>query len=148
MRIIVKLMLLILIITGIITASYLFLFQIYGKQIIQERIEAQLNSVSILKQNQLNFYVEVEKEEIASLAEESSLIDLIKNINKKTSERNYENEEKIRQMLQDKSICGDFTEVFIMDSEGKIIISTDTKQEGKIKIEDCAIIPYTLYFGY
>lgn len=111
-----------------------------GARAIEERTEAQLESVVILKEHQLNEFVGEEVEDIEAIATEKFFMDdFIKML-----EARFANEpegmihhETIKNLLKKKlNSDGDFFEFFILDLDGKIHMSTDEKQEGKIKSDE------------
>ncbi|MFW6120391.1 MAG: ATP-binding protein [Petrotogales bacterium] len=95
-----------------------------GAESIKERIEAQLESVIILKTIHLNNFFKERTEDIRSSSSYCS---------KLLAEKNYEHavvRERLIERLNENSF---FTEFFIIGLDGKISVSTDETQEGKSK---------------
>jgi len=134
MRIGLKLILIIVIIALVSNILSGTVYYFIAKQAIEERTNAQLKSVSVLKENQLNDLIEEEIRNLENIAKEESLLDNFIRILKARHDPDktiyYEN---IKNFFKKKLIQGDFTEFFVLDLEGKIRISTNKINEGKIK---------------
>ncbi len=117
---------LIVVITANSTAYYFL-----GKEAIKEKSEAHLKSVIILKENQLQSFIEEEKKELESIAKRHLIISRLEN-NEKT-ENQTENEQAWETISVD---AKNLIEVFILDLEGNIYFSTNKNQEGKIKTNE------------
>ncbi|MFC1655823.1 ATP-binding protein [Patescibacteria group bacterium] len=100
----------------------------YTNYAIEERIEAQMESVLMLKINQLNRFTEEEKEDFNNIA------DFLLELSDYENFYNYENlSESLESILEKEE---DFFELFIMDLEGRVIVSTDKIQEEKLKFNE------------
>ena len=98
-------------------------FQI-GNQLITERIKAQLESVATLKAGHLENFIKEKTENILSLRNQYHHF---------SQEMQYTTQ-YIRDFLEDRLTENSFfTEFFIMDANGTILLSTDELQEGKVK---------------
>ncbi len=113
-------------------------YYVTAKQALEERIEAQLESVVILKENQLNGFIEEEREDLESIAKEKIFRDrFIEMLEAHSTHDPNEplHHEAIKGLLKEKlgTMGGDFIELFILGMSGEVHISTDEIQEGKIK---------------
>ncbi len=137
MRITIKVVILFSVVSFIITLSLGVFFYIEEANIIDNRIEAQLKSISVLKQSELYNYIEAETREIESLAENKEIIDYLKTYYYLNDNINYDNEKKaeddVKAKLNEVPDHSYLNEVFIMTLEGKIDVSTTEGQKGKIK---------------
>ncbi|PCI20160.1 hypothetical protein COB64_02515 [Candidatus Wolfebacteria bacterium] len=134
MRIGTKLLLIIGIVSfiGITIGGIIYYF--ITRQAIEERIVAQLESITILKENQLNNFISEEMDDVIVLSSDEALLNNLINFN---TYQKDEHKEAIQDILINKlQIDRDFLEFFIMDFEGKVVISTDPLQEGKIKYSE------------
>ncbi|HEC92273.1 MAG TPA: hybrid sensor histidine kinase/response regulator [Candidatus Atribacteria bacterium] len=101
-----------------------FMSYYVGTESIKGRIEAQLESVMVLKTIHLNNFFRERKEDVQSLSNYCSEL---------LAEEKYEHtvvREKLKERLNENSF---FFEFFIIDLDGRISVSTDEKQEGKLK---------------
>jgi len=108
-----------------------------GKKIVKEKIKNHLESVVILKENQVRDWLEEKIHEIEIFAQDNLVIGSVKELFSTRSKRDFK---KIH-----KDLCKflelrnkkhpDFLEIFILDLDGVIRISTDQNQEGKIKAD-------------
>lgn len=103
---------------------FVFLFG-YAKSVIEHRITAQMESVVTLKMNQLNKYFEEEMEDLKKVILRNEFVSKLEMNTKKDEIRSY-----VQQELENNE---DFFEIFIIDKEGKVYVSTDINQEDKIK---------------
>src|SRR4030042_1197691 len=95
-----------------------------GNQSITERIEAQLGSVATLKASHLQNFIREKTENIISL----------RNQYQHFSQEMHYTTQYIGEFLEDRLTENSFfTELFIMNANGTILLSTDKLQEGKIK---------------
>jgi len=103
-----------------------------GTEIIHERIEAQLESVTILKANYLNNFILERKNDMVSVGNQCD---------KLLQNNNDTDFNELRECLHDRVQENNFfIEMFIMNQDGAVIISTDQTQEGKIKTNDLYFI--------
>jgi len=95
-----------------------------GNQSITERIEAQLGSVATLKAEHLKNFIREKTENIIS----------IRNQYRHFSQEMQYSIQDIREFLEHRLTENSFfTELFIMNANGTILLSTDELQEGKVK---------------
>ena len=99
-----------------------------GTEIIHERIEAQMESVTILKANYLNNFILERKNDMVSVGNQCD---------KLLQNNNDTDFNELRECLHDRVQENNFfIELFIMNQDGAVIISTDQTQEGKIKTNE------------
>lgn len=122
MKISTKLILLFSFLSIIIVLVGGIVFLVQSENSLSERIKAQFESIAVLKQSQLNHFLNMGINNMREIVE----LDLIKNYNS-------ENEENILKLLDTKLIHTGFTELFIMNLEGEVKTSTNLDQVGKIK---------------
>jgi signal transduction histidine kinase len=95
-----------------------------GNQTINERIESQLGSVAILKAGHLQNFIKEKTENIISLCNQYQHF----------SQQMHYTTQYIREFLEVRLTENSFfTELFVMDTDGTILLSTDISQEGKVK---------------
>lgn len=106
----------------------------YIEQSMEERIVAQLESILVLKENQLNDFVEHSMEDIEGLAKDNIFIE-----SEKANEvDDYKN---VQQFLKEKLIYSkNFFEFFVLNTNGITYVSTDETQEGKIRLNEAYFI--------
>jgi signal transduction histidine kinase len=137
MKITVKLTLTIAIITLIMILLNTVMFYYYSNIMTQQRIEAHLNSVVIMKENQINNFVEEEEEEIMIMLGQKELASTLSDMDMKGNVHSGDDEAKLRALLYSHldTTNGDFLEYSIISPDGTIVVSTDSAQEGKITSE-------------
>ncbi|MBU0756969.1 MAG: HAMP domain-containing protein [Nanoarchaeota archaeon] len=128
-------LLLIIFISTIVLGSIIF---IQGSRIIEERTKAQLESVVALKENQLNDFISEEKGDLISIAKEKYFVDLYKQLiqhHEIYGEHLESYHDTMVDLLDQKiSTMGeDFVELFVLDMNGIVHISTEIHNTGKIK---------------
>jgi len=98
-----------------------------GTKNIEHQLKNQLESVVIIKSNQLNNFVEDIKNDIDHVNHHISQNILANDVNISL----------IRKTLNDYLLHNnDFFEFFILDEEGKVLVSTEPNNEGKIKTSE------------
>jgi two-component sensor histidine kinase/HAMP domain-containing protein len=117
----------------IITSSFAA-FQL-GNRIIGEQVNDQLESVIILKSNQLNSYFNERMEDIDSLSSSEDIIGLLPLENAdRFQDREANLTDEKRDKLQERlNRYGNFVNFFIIDKNGEVYISTDKSQEGMLR---------------
>jgi methyl-accepting chemotaxis protein len=111
---------------GITIGSYVFFIQ--GSKAIEERTRAQLESVVVLKESHFNDYLEEEIEDLIGIREE--LPGLL--VNQEMEEVIPRGD--IRRLLKEHlGRESDFIEFFVLDLNGRVCVSTNEAQEGKIR---------------
>ena len=138
MRIQIKLVSLVMLlaIIGIIIVSYAFFFQ--GLRMLGDRIENQLESVVILKENQLSTFIRGEIVSMEAISDAHELTDhiLLYHTNLSLSDVKYnETISDVRDFLSREIKGIEMTELFLILLNGEVHISTYTENEGKIKID-------------
>ncbi len=107
-----------------------------AQQSIEKRVEAQLETAAILKENNINDFIKERANEIEAVAKEKALISnyiglLEANDSQETVMLYNAN---IKQLLNERIVNKEnFFELFILNLNGKIILSTDESQDGKFK---------------
>jgi signal transduction histidine kinase len=114
-----KLVIAFVIITLIVSLISGIVSFVYGEKAISDRLDSQLHSISVLKEAQINTFLE---EKIKNVKESIHCI-LI------NGSKEHSREELFKKISDDE----DITELFLIDLNGKVIISTDYTQEGKLK---------------
>ncbi|MFZ5364009.1 MAG: ATP-binding protein [Patescibacteria group bacterium] len=121
MKIGVKLILIIGLLTVVSVAASGFVYYFSAQEAIDKRTEAQLQTAAVLKESHIQSFINREVEEIEAIAAEKIFMDSF----------SYEN---INQILEERLLhTENFLELFVLDQSGKIIVSTDERHEGKIK---------------
>ncbi|TSC51962.1 MAG: Multi-sensor hybrid histidine kinase [Parcubacteria group bacterium LiPW_41] len=105
---------------------------ISSKQTVQKNINAHLESVITLKENQFSDFLEGKREYIEQIANET----LFKKFLSELIEKG-EKKEEISALLREKLLYQNgIFELFVLDTNGKILISTDKQQEGKFRSDE------------
>ncbi len=136
MKIHAKLILLFVAVAVLITAINGLVFIIQGENSLARRTEAQLESVAVLKENQLEAFIEDTARRLQGVAGEKPFVDnFLKSIEGKVGERlaeiHYKN---CRELLKERLASEEgFNELFILDTEGRVYLSTDKTNEGQNK---------------
>ncbi len=99
------------------------------EQSVDKHVEMHLESVAVLKKEQLEHYFYHQYIEIQNI-KDRPLVELLQNV---TNENTNYLETQIRQSFLDTIKHTEFFEVFILDLDGKIILSTDVQNEKKIR---------------
>lgn len=121
----------------IILVSSLIFF-IIGKSSIEDRVRSQLESIAVLKANQVESFIIEEKYHLEELSQDETLLNLFYAMNN-FHEVSNSNDMIAHHKLQDyliktlNSPSQNFFELFILNEKGIAHMSTDKKQEGKIK---------------
>ena len=108
-----------------------------GRQALQKQVADHLTSVAILKEAEINSWIGKEQEEIELLASLAVIREnLIPLLSQDKPGRDYgaayENIANYLKTIEEKE--RDFLELFLLSAdEGKVLVSTDRKQEGKYK---------------
>ena len=100
------------------------LFFVQAEDVIEKRIEAQFESIAVLKENQLNHLVEMGVRDLKELSEFHLAT--------------WENEEDSENLnlLEEKLLYTPLTEISIITLEGEVEISTNPEQMGKFRSEE------------
>jgi HAMP domain-containing protein len=111
------------------------IFYTLGSNALDKRIEAQLHSISILKENQLNNFIGEKIEYVERIDNNEFLVNnlselLTTNLGKEGDIDHNMVEESFKKRLREYE---DIVEFSMLDLDGKIHISTNEIQEGKIK---------------
>lgn len=106
------------------------LFFIQGEKALIERVEAQLRSVVVLKESQLNHFIESATKQLEDISELNIIQDYLSGFY-------YPSQEKMKTeifvTLKRKLDFTQFMEIFLMTIDGKVEISTDINQAGKTR---------------
>jgi signal transduction histidine kinase len=157
MKLQVKILLLILSITIISVVISAIVFFVQGRQMITQRVGDQLESVAILKQNHIEQFIELNKKTIEALAESDLIKSWLEEFYQTVSLVKIKNEEVQKSILQKLNeelyYHSSFFEFFILDLNGSVVLSTDSKQEQKIKSNQSFFIEgkyrtYTQFFYF
>lgn len=108
-------------------------------QSLEERIDAQLESVVVLKENRLNDFLDGAVADVGGLANEKILLNMITEIQEAHSnqEADAAYHEGVRQILEERlAYKKDFEEFFILGMEGRVHISTNEMQEGQSRLNE------------
>lgn len=134
MKINLKLSGLFIVLSLIVVSISAYVFFIQGSKAIEERMEAQLESIIVLKENQLNYFIKEEVEDIESIVNEFFVNSFVKMMEVHSANKPDEiYHENIRTVFRGKLDDKDFIEFFILHLDGEVHISTDKTQEGKLK---------------
>ncbi|MFH0978170.1 MAG: ATP-binding protein [Candidatus Woesearchaeota archaeon] len=112
---------------------------LYSRDAVGARIFDQLNSVAVLKETEINMFIKQEKRELEGVASEHALVHAFSPLflPNGTKYHNLSTHNEMRQLLiQSLSISPDFLELFVMDKEGRVHLSTDEQEEGKMRSEE------------
>ena len=137
------------VITLVIVLLNTAILYINSTYVTEEMIKAHLNSVSILKTNQINNYVAQEAMGLKTLSSENELIDKVLRLGADSSASQEQDKAILRAHLashlnlnpgEDAHTLGYipknvFWEFFIISPEGDVLVSTDISQEGKVKTD-------------
>ncbi|MFH1408821.1 MAG: cache domain-containing protein [Nanoarchaeota archaeon] len=109
-------------------------FLMNGRDVIDARLDSHLESILVLKEQQLNDFIEEESEDIENLLADSSFIGCLTenatfSCGEEVIDRIHARDLLIMNLRKDP----DFIEFFILDLEGKVVLSTDESQENKVK---------------
>jgi|GEM_PF-2010479 len=131
MKIQTKLVLMFSLISIMILGLNGYIFITNGRSAVTDRIKKQLESVVVLKENQLNNYLELAIGELEFFVEGG----LISNyFGDESGAPGSGDEKEVAESLERKLSNSFFTELYILSiKNGEILISTDEKQKGKIK---------------
>ncbi|MBT5740356.1 sensor histidine kinase [Candidatus Woesearchaeota archaeon] len=113
---------------------------VYGSESIIERTSEHLESVAVLKENQFNSYLNERLEELLDLSEQELIVNYLNEfhyLNKNYDENEEEEQEaKVQKLLNERLLHYRSEEIFVILLNGKVDISTDNKQKGKIKLQE------------
>lgn len=115
-----------------VTGSLLIYFT---QNAIQSRTQAQLESVTTLKHNQFNHFINMQKDALEELASNPEVVEyFVKHHSNNTAEvaGEAEQEAKISQLFANKILHSSLIELFAIDNEGVVDISTNEFQVGEI----------------
>ncbi len=101
----------------------------FAKEAIVNRVKAQLESVVVIKEDQLNTFITSIVGQLQRLAREDWSIASAKELFSTTKSTS---DISIDHILQEHLTGSNFTELFIIDLQGKILFSTDTTHVGNI----------------
>ena len=120
---------------GVATGGIAYFFISQG--IVDERVDAQLESVTVLKEHQIEFFIEEKISEIQRISQDKNFRDIFYEEleNAGLGRGKSAGREKIRELLGGRPAEEGFLEFFVLDLAGKVCVSTDPAQEGKIKTE-------------
>ncbi|MBU1032446.1 cell wall metabolism sensor histidine kinase WalK [Patescibacteria group bacterium] len=125
-----------LIVCSVAISGVIFYYNI-AKNTLTERTVAQLESIIVLKENQLNFFAERSTEDIKGLADEKSLVNNFKKLQKAYVSQEADGmvySENIKQLFKERLAHKEsFIEFFALDLNGKILTSTNETRVGKIR---------------
>ncbi len=110
-------------------------------QSLRQQTFNQLESVASLKESEINLWVNTLKADLDQLSTNQNSLELEQGLltgileNADTAKNNLRN-----QYAKHMSTGGLFDEIFLLDSTGRVVVSTDEAQEGKIQVNE----PYFL----
>ncbi|MBT3464021.1 cache domain-containing protein, partial [archaeon] len=136
-----KLILIFLAIVLFSTSISGYLGYLNSKKIVEERIQDQLLSVLVLKENSMENFFKLLREDIENFAGNKEIKAYFEEFHFSTNKVNPEleelKEEEIELYFREELIHhAHFLEIFLLDVNGKIDISTEANQKGKIKSSD------------
>jgi len=136
-----KLFFLIFVLVVILVVFSSVSFYMIGKNIIKKRVFAQLESVSTLKENSINQFIDENKNDIESIAQdkyfkENVVEHIIKYAFHGVHDENLHDLSRDYLIQKIKYHGSNVQELFIVDMHGSVHISTDKSQEGKIKTSE------------
>ncbi len=106
-------------------------------QTIEKRIEAQLESIAVLKENQFNDFIEGRMKDVESIAKEKFFVENFAGEQKVHAGQEAEPaayHQNIMQLLSERlADKKNFLEFFILDMDGQVHLSTDEAQEGNFR---------------
>jgi signal transduction histidine kinase len=137
MKITTKLTAMVVILTLVIVMLNIAASYLHSESISRQMIQAHLNSVSILKANQMNYFVDYEQDELVTFSNDEGLRDAVAGISARNGAEKDLYEARLREILTShlNSSQEDFLNSFIIDQYGTISVSTDPAQEGKVVSE-------------
>jgi len=119
-------------------------YYMLGKQVMEDRISDQLHSVAILKANSLDRLVNDASTELELMPDETFLEHKHENEIKehpKDDIEGLEAHDALREQLQKTvELSENYDSFMLMDTEGKVHLSTDPLQEGKFKSDELYFI--------
>ena len=119
---------------SMLTVGYVVYFN--GKNVMEEQAKEHLSSVVALKSQEVSGWYNELEQDIVLLALSPDLAENYARLLEQSQEqmRQSQSYQKLGDFLQ-RQLANeeDFSEFFIMDTEGRIVISTDGEQEGKYK---------------
>ncbi len=136
MKIHTKLILLVVAIAVLITVVNGLAFIIQGENFLAQRTKTQLESVAVLKEDQLEVFIEDAAWRLEGIAREKLFVDnFLKSIRGKRDEKAQRIYYKECWGLLKERLASehDFNELFILDTEGKVYLSTDETNKGQNK---------------
>ncbi len=128
------LVIVLLIIVSVAISGLVYYF--VAKQSIEKRVEAQLETAAVLKENHINDLIEGRIEDIEAVVGEKAFVDNLRGVLKANDSQEADGiyRENVKQLLKERLVYKEkFFEFFVLNLDGKIIISTDEAQEGKFK---------------
>jgi two-component system sensor histidine kinase VicK len=134
MKIHTKLILLFGVLSLLITLINGLAFIIQGEDFLAQRTKTQLESVSVLKENQLEDFINGAVRALEGIAREKVFVD---NFLQSINDKNIENLQGVyyrqcRKVLEERLSGNDnFNELFFLDGEGKVYLSTNQAHEGR-----------------
>jgi len=112
------------------------MYFISSKQLVEKNINAHLESVATLKGNQFSDFLRGRKEYIEEIEGEDEFLKAFFGI-----ATNKQDIEEMRALMKNRLLPQNgFFEFFVIDLNGKILVSTDIKQEGKFRSEETYFI--------
>lgn len=129
MKIGTKIILIITVLIAISAITGSATYFITAKQIIETKINAHLESVATLKENQLSNFLNVQKERVVEIASEQEFISGV--VNATTDKAG------IRKLLQERLLLqSDVIDFSVLKLDGEVLASTDPSQEGKFRLDE------------
>ncbi len=141
MKVGVKLTVVFVVLSVIAISLTSIMFFNYTREIIQERLVSQLETVTFLKENQLDYFIQEKIDDLESLARNKEFLNQIENLSNSDYKFDYSNIEKnknLRKILLNylNHFGRDFQDLNFIDSKGRIYVSTNIFNEGQIKKEE------------
>lgn len=109
-------------------------FYLVSEEIVHKQMDNQVKSIAVLKQNQLNRFINKEIQNIRSVSGRYLLPEKVidYSLNKNDENRN----EILKIISSEHEYNNDLSELFVIDLNGVVLASTDSLQEGKIKYDE------------
>jgi len=113
-------------------ATYLIINYHVLREIISSRIESQLKSISLLKENNLRTLIKKYIQEAGEIGNRTLVLENLINYFS-TNDKSSTYYQNLKTFLKEEIFLKNLKRVSILDLDGKIIISTEDSEEGKLK---------------
>lgn len=135
-----KIIFLFLLLVVISTASSAFIIFVQGGRVIRQRIELQLESILKLKQYYIENFSVTGIKSAEAIAKSEMVRSYMKELSGNSSPLALPHDSSILQSLREQLSYVPFFEIFLINLNGSVVLSTDQSQEGKVKSNDIYFI--------